>query len=96
MAIDKSTNPIIAQETGVVISSPSSVRSIQWVNDEGDDIADASHLTLTINGATFTVDMMTAVGGPVAWEMGPFNPGIVVSGLSVDAMAHGSLHVWVS
>ena len=75
-----------------------SVRLVQWVDDNGDLVHDST-LTLIINGVTLVVKIQPVndqLGfGAVAWQLGPFNPGIYVSDFNVSVMATGNLHVWV-
>jgi len=76
--------------------APVRVRLIQWVDDNG-DIVDDSTLVLTINSVTLTAKIQLAanIGPAVVWQIGTFNPGVVVSEFVVTTMATGHLHVWI-
>jgi len=103
MANQINSNPIVIDTTNTtVIASGATTRSlrlIQWVDDDA-NIANASTLGITINGVslTFTAAMETTANYGqvplVAWQVGPFNPGINVSHLVVDDMAEGNIHIW--
>ena len=99
MAIDLQKNPTIIQETGTIVLDKTEIRKmllLQWVNDEGDDMADTSNLQMTINGQQFTVDVQdaSAAGGPVVYQVGPFTDGFYVHQLVIDALTHGAVLIW--
>ncbi len=99
MADQLTSNPLRAETTATSLWSKGikRVRLIQWIDDAGDIVHDST-LTLTINGVALVVKIQPlndALGcGAVAWEIGPFSPGIPVSDFTVTTMAHGHLHIW--
>jgi len=73
------------------------IRLVQWVDDAG-DIVDGSTLVLTVDGCALTVlYQMVADKNPniVVWQIGPFNPGMLISSFVVTTMATGHLHIWL-
>ena len=92
------SNPIHADSAGTLWTNGKAVRLVQWVDDNGDIVHDST-LVLTINGITLTAIIQPVndqLGfGAVAWEIGPFNPGVWVKSFVVTTMATGHLHVWV-
>jgi hypothetical protein len=94
------SNPLRAETTATTLwnKGTKSVRLIQWIDDAADIVHDST-LTLTINGVALVVKIQPlndALGfGAVAWEIGPFSPGIPVSDFAVTTMAHGHVHVWI-
>lgn len=99
MADQLTSNPMRAETTATTLWSKTNkwVRLIQWVDDAGDLVHDST-LVLTINGVALTVKIQPVADslgfGAVAWQMGPFNPGICVSDFTVTTMATGHLHIW--
>ena len=92
-------NPLTADAAGTFWTSGlKSVRLIQWVDDNG-DMAHDNICTLVINGVTITAKIQPVNDGlgfgAVAWQIGPFNPGIVVTSLVASVVTKGSIHVWV-
>lgn len=79
--------------------TPKYVRLIQWVDDNG-DLTHPAVLTLVINGVQLTTSIQPLAAelafGAVAWEMGPFNPGVCISDFVVSVMDLGHLHVWLN
>ena len=93
------TNPMRVETAATLWSkTPKFVRLIQWVDDNGDLVHDST-LVLTINGCALTVKIQPLVNelafGAVAWQMGPFNPGVCIDTFIVTTMATGHLHVWL-
>jgi hypothetical protein len=93
------SNPIMVDTAAELWSKkPTRVRLVQWVDDNGDLVHDST-LVLTINGVTLTVKIQPLndqLGfGAVAWQIGPFNPGINIDSFVVTTMATGNLHVWL-
>ena len=68
--------------------------------DDNGDLVHDSILTLVVNGVEITTKMQplndAMAFGAVAWELGPFNPGIVISDFVISAMGEGNLHVWLT
>ena len=100
MANVTNSNPLMIDTAATLwTKTPTSVRLIQWVDDNG-DIVDDSTLVLTINGVTLTTKLQLAANvsnyGVVVWQMGPFSPGIVIDSFVVTTMGTGNLHVWLS
>jgi len=91
------TMPVVKAAAATVTDKTINLRLIQWVND-ADDIADADNCDITINGTTLSTQLH--IGSDVAqhdvvlWQIGPFNPGIHVTGLVVTTLDHGAIHVW--
>ncbi len=77
---------------------PKSVRLIQWVDDAGDLVHDST-LVLTLDGCALTVKIQPVNDGlgfgAVAWQIGPFNPGIIISSFISTTQATGHVHIWV-
>jgi len=100
MANDLTGNPYV-MDTAAVISGMTTIRQIQWVDDNA-DIVDGDDLVLSINGTAITIKVQmhdTAAsrdpGTVVYYEAGPFNPGIAVEDFTVTTIDHGSLIVWI-
>jgi hypothetical protein len=101
------TMPVVKAAAATVTDKAINLRLIQWIDDAG-DIADDDDIVLTINGVALTgkVQIGTTAGGAaveavtpnvgniVVWQIGPFNPGIHVTGLVVTTIDHGAVHVW--
>ena len=74
------------------------VRLIQWVDDIM-DVIDGQDLVFVMGQTTFTTK--SKIGSDVGqqsivlWQMGPFNPGFPVDGISVTTIDHGVLYVWI-
>jgi len=107
MANTLTGNPIHADSAGTLWTSqkgdsaysyPKKVRLIQWIDDNGDLVHDST-LVLTINGVALTAKIQPVndqLGfGAVAWQIGPFNPGIPIHTFIVTTMGTGHLHVWI-
>ena len=93
-------NPLTADAAGTFwASGHKSVRLIQWVDDNG-DIAHDNICKLVVNGVSITAKIQplndNLAFGAVAWQIGPFNPGISVHSLVAETVTKGSVHVWVS
>jgi len=92
------TNPMRIEDTGTTaFDEMRLVRLVQWVDDAG-DIIHTSTLVLTIDGCALTVAyQMEAAINPslVLWQIGPFNPGMLISSFVVTTMATGHLHIWL-
>ena len=104
MSNNLNSNPLFFDTTSTAavwvakFSAPVRIRQIQWIDDNGDLVHDST-LTLTINDVSFSVKIQPlndqlAFGG-VAYQAGPFNPGVPVSVFAVGAMATGNLLVWL-
>ena len=94
------SNPLLATAAATLwTGTPKSVRLVQWVDDNG-DLAHDSILTLVVNGVEITATIQPLAAelafGAVAWQLGPFNPGVVISDFVVSAMNEGNLHVWLT
>lgn len=100
MASQTDSNPIRMEGAATVWNdNVRKVRLIQWVDDNA-DLADNSSLVLNINGVALTVVIQLDADdvswkGAVAWQIGPFSPGIPVSDFVVTTMGTGHLHIWV-
>jgi len=99
MSNQLTSNPMRMEAAGTVWSKTNKwVRLIQWVDDDG-DITHPSVLTIVVNGVSLTTSIQPLAAelgfGAVAWEMGPFNPGVPISDLVVSAMDQGHLHIWL-
>ncbi len=99
MANQLDSNPIRMEAAGTAWTDKvKNVRLVQWVDDNGDLVHDST-LVLSINGVALTVKIQPVndqlAFGAVAWQMGPFNPGVSVSDFIVTTMATGELHIWV-
>ncbi len=93
------SNPLRMEAAGTVWANTNKwVRLIQWVDDNG-DLTHPSVLTLAINGVSLTTSIQPLAAelafGAVAWEMGPFNPGVCIRDFVVSAMDQGHLHIWL-
>lgn len=92
--------------TPIVLDTPATiwngenrnVRLVQWIDDAG-DVDDTNTLVMTINATviTFYMDMGTAAerNDAVAWQAGPFSPGIPVNNLVLTTLDGGVVHVWI-
>ena len=96
------SNPIHCDAAGTLWTTsvpPKSVRLIQWIDDNGDLVHDST-LVLTINGVALTAKIQplndNLAFGAVAWQIGPFNPGISISSFVITTMGTGHLHVWLN
>lgn len=100
MTTDITTGGVMRVEGAATLwtKTPKAVRLIQWVDDAG-DIVDDSTAVLTINGVALTVKLQLEATisnyGVVVWELGPFNPGYIVSDFVVTTLGTGHLHVWI-
>jgi hypothetical protein len=98
MADSIHTNPIRMEAAGTAWTGKNKkVRLIQWVDNAGDLVHDSTAV-LTINGCALTVKIQPVADslgfGAVAWQIGPFSPGISVNDFVVTTMATGELHIW--
>jgi len=101
------TMPVVQITAATITDKTINLRLIQWIDDAA-DIVDDDDIVLTINGVTLTgkaqigttgggaaVEAVTPnVGNLCVWQIGPFNPGIHVTGLVVTTLDHGAIHVW--
>lgn len=91
------TNPMRIDEAITAFDETRFVRLVQWVDDAG-DLTHDSTLVLTIDGCALTVKIQPVADslgfGAVAWQIGPFNPGILIRTFVVTTMATGHLHIW--
>lgn len=99
MANSTDSNPMRMEAAGTLwTKTPKYVRLIQWVDDNGDLVHDSTAV-LTINGVTLTVKIQPVADslgfGAVAWQLGPFNPGICISDFVATTLGTGHLHVWL-
>ena len=99
MTSQKTGNPwrVEGAET-LWVKTPTRVRLIQWVDDNGDIVHDSTAV-LTINGVALTVKVQPlndqVAFGAVVWQIGPFNPGMLISDFVVTTLGTGHLHVWI-
>ena len=99
MAANKKGNPIITTGAEVLWKGATKgVRLIQWIDDDA-AITHDSLLTLDLGGGSFTLKIQPLANesafGAVAYEAGPFNPGLPINYFEVVTMAHGELLVWL-
>ena len=99
MSNNTAGNPLYYDGTsGATWKGTKYVRLFQWV-DLNEDIIDGDQCTFTVNGVTLDVEVQktTDVGwqAPVAWQIGPFNPGIAWSDFTLSAMDSGAVHIWI-
>jgi len=89
-------NPMVIDTAATIWTAARFVRLIQWVDDNG-DVVDDSTWVLTVNGASLTVKyQMTANVSPVViWQIGPFNPAILIHTFVVATAGAGNLHIWL-
>ena len=98
MANNLKVNPAFIDTAGATSTITNcKLRLLQWVDDNGDLVHDST-LVLTIDGVDFTVKIQPVndqlAFGAVAWQIGPFNPGIPLRELTVKTMATGQVHIW--
>ena len=92
------TNPMYLDTTGATSVPAENIRLrlLQWIDDAA-DIAHDSTIVFALNGVTMTAKIQPVADdnafGAVAWQIGPFNPGILVTDFSLTTMAHGVLHI---
>ena len=101
MANQTGSNPIVFDSTtSATISGQFAMRLFQWVDDNA-DIPDNGNLIFTVNGVTLEATVQrhttdTPGGeGAVLWQIGPFNPGIACSDLTVSTLSAGHVVIWV-
>lgn len=91
-------NPMVIDTAATIWTAARFVRLIQLVDDNGDIVHDTTWV-ITVNGATLTVKIQPVndqiAFGAVAWQIGPFNPGMKVHTFVVDTAGAGNLHVWL-
>ena len=70
------------------------VRLIQWVDDNGDVVDDAT-LLLVLNGVSITIkyQMAANVSNTIIWQLGPFERALRIDSLGLTTMATGNLIV---
>ena len=88
-------NVMVLDTVGVIWSNSTKfVRLIQWVDDNGDVVDDAT-LVLALNGVSITIkyQMAANVSNTIVWQLGPFNPSIPIDSLGLTTMATGNLVV---
>jgi len=83
---------VTAGATVDMITTPTKVHLIQWVNLGTGEIADGSDLTLSINGMSFATKAHLS-SGIVEYEAS-FPMGINISYLNVGIMDAGAVLVW--
>lgn len=99
MATLPTTMPVEVTTTGtatVVTDQIINLRLIQWI-DDAVDIENDSECDITVNGVTLHSQIQMKadeLSNVVAWEIGPFNPGIPVKGLTVATLTHGAVQIW--
>jgi len=98
MANNLKVNPALIDTQGATSTMNNiKLRLLQWVDDNGDLVHDST-LVLTINQVDFTVKIQPLNNdlafGAVAWQLGPFSPGIALQELTVKTMATGQVHIW--
>jgi len=97
MANNLTSNPKFWDTTGATSVLSARVRLIQWIDDNGDIVHD-SNLIFVCNGVTLEATIQPVndqLGfGAVAWQIGPFNPGVEMS-LSLTTLSAGHVHIWV-
>ena len=107
MATFKTVMPYVTSSAETVTDQLVKLRLIQWV-DDAEDIVDSDDLVITVNGQTLTAKIQVAtttggeaveavspnIGNVVVWQIGPFNPGIWVRGLTTVTIDHGAVHFW--
>ena len=94
MAVITTGNPVVINSTGT-LTGTHNVRLIQWI-DDAEDIGDGDIMVLVINGVTLTVTIQkdaTGVHPAVAWQIGPFNPGIPMTDITAT-IDTGVIHIW--
>ena len=99
MGNNLAANPIFVDTTDATLwSGTKNVRLIQWIDDNADIVHDSSVVFL-INGVTLTAKIQPVndqLGfGAVAWQIGPFNPGIPMTDVGVTITSAGHVHIWV-
>ena len=78
----------------LTLTGQAKLRLIQWIDDASDVIAN-DDVVLTIDGIAITAKPgLISVAGVVAWEIGPFNPGIPIESFVVTTCDHGKIVAW--
>lgn len=91
-------NPMVIDTAATIWTAARYVRLIQLVDNNGDIIHDTTWV-ITVNGATLTIKIQPVndqvAFGAVAWQIGPFNPGMLIHTFVVGTAGAGNLHVWL-
>ena len=98
MADNFRSNPMLITEAGTAWTGETrKIVLVQWVDDAGDLVHDSTAV-LTINGQLLTVKIQPVADslgfGAVAWQIGPFSPGIPVNSFVITTLGTGNLHIW--
>lgn len=104
MANQTTGNPMVLDTAGTIWAGPNkSVRLIQWINDAGDIVAATNDCVFTVNTSTITlkVDKHDTAASQddndvIAYQAGPFNPGIGVTNFVLTTLDAGVIHIWLS
>ena len=104
MANQTTGNPMVLDTTGTIWSSGNkSVRLIQWINDAKDIIEATNDCVFTVNTSVITlkVDKHDTAASQddndvIAYQAGPFNPGIGVTNFVLTTLDAGVIHIWLS
>jgi hypothetical protein len=104
MANQTTGNPMVLDTAETIWTGQNkSVRLIQWINDAGDINNTNADLVFTINTTEITLkidkhdtDASVDENDVIAYQAGPFNPGIGVTNLVLTTIDAGVLHVWLS
>jgi len=91
-------NPMVIDTAATIWTAARFVRLIQLVDDSGDIVHDTTWV-ITVNGAALTVQIQPVndqlAFGAVAWQIGPFNPGMLTHTFVVGTAGAGNLHIWL-
>ena len=104
MANQLTGNPLVLDTAATIWSSGTKqVRLIQWINDAGDINVTNADLVFTVNTTDITLKIDkhdTAASQDdndvIAYQAGPFNPGIGVTNFTLTTLDAGVLHIWLS
>jgi len=104
MANQTTGNPMVLDTAATIwASGTKKVRLIQWINDAGDINNTNADLIFTINTTTITLkidkhdtDASVDENDVIAYQAGPFNPGIGITNFVLTTLDAGVLHVWLS
>ena len=92
------SNPMRVDTAATIITVPTRVLLIQWI-DEAADIADDDDLNITINQTAIAAKIAltaNAIGNIAVWTIGPFNPGLMVNNLVVTTIDNGALLIFTA
>ena len=104
MANQTTGNPMVLDTPATIWSSGTkNIRLIQWINDAKDIIEATNDCVFTVNTTLITlkVDKHDTAASQddndvIAYQAGPFSPGINVNNFVLTTLDAGVIHIWLS